>query len=344
MKNPPVAFVDESYLDQRGHPGLYLMAAVLVPADELPTVMDAARHAAGPGPYHSTRLYRRGHLTPIENMLDAVHAHAGWAFLVAQAPLDPGGRETARQATLGQLLRQLDQQRVRDVVLDTRASPSEQHQTLLEGRKVNRSDQPDLTTYRLLVRDRTISPRLRVVHVDDHRQPALWMADAVAWAAQRTLVYGEPQWWSRVTGITTVIDATSGRHLTLDSERAAPSAVNPADDRDPRHPSPSAPAPLTRHYTLNAGTTNRAQGPGQQYLHLLAQVTAHADAVDDTRTRVAGQIAALTGRVDDLARSIETATGAAPHPAGPDGLDGSDGSGPPATHGPREDPREPDIG
>jgi hypothetical protein len=301
LTNHPVAFVDESYLS---HPGMYLLAAVLTTPDELPTLIDAARSAAGAHPYHSTRLYRRGHVTPIENMLDATHAHADWVYLLAQAPLHPAGTEAARQASLAQLLQQLNQQRVRDIVLDTRADTHQQHQTLLEGRTVNRADQPDLTTYRRLVRDGDISPRMRIIHVDDRRQPALWMADAVAWAAQRALVYDEPQWWSRVTGIATIVD-TTGAHLSLDSERAAPPAVNPAGDRDPRHQSPSASMPLARHYTLNGGTTNRAQGPGAHYSRLVQQ-TASADNgtlptdLTDQLSALSERVAALTATINDI--------------------------------------------
>ncbi|MEU4244307.1 hypothetical protein [Actinoplanes sp. NPDC026619] len=302
MTKHPVAFVDESYLVRPNHPGMYLLAAVLVTPDDIPTLIDAARNAAGPHPYHSTHLYRRGHLTPIENMLDATHAHADWAYLVAQAPLHADGTEAARQTTLTRLLHQLDQQRVRDVVLDTRANAREQQQTLLEGRKVSRSDQPDLTTYRRLVRNGDISPRLRLIHVDDSRQPALWMADAVAWAAQRALIYDEPQWWSRIAGITTVFDTATGTHLTLDSERAAPPAVNPAGERDPRQPSQSAPPPLPRHYTLTGGTTNRTQGPGQHYNRLLDQInTPHQQ---EAASNLAAQLTALSNNVADLADTI----------------------------------------
>ncbi|MFF5291854.1 hypothetical protein [Paractinoplanes globisporus] len=243
-------------------------------------------------------------------MLDATHAHADWAYLVAQAPLHPAGTEAARQDNLARLLQLLNQQRVRDVVLDTRANDAEQHQRLLEGRKTHRSDQPDLTTYRRLVRDGDISPRMRLIHVDDRRQPALWMADALAWAAQRALVYDEPQWWSRVTGITTVFD-TTGAHLSLDSERAAPPAVNPAGDRDPRHQSPSAPAPLPRHYMLNGGTTNRTHGPGEHYKQLLDQ--AGGTDLQAARTRLSSQVAALSDHVAELTVAIsQLAAAAAP--------------------------------
>ncbi|MFF5291855.1 hypothetical protein [Paractinoplanes globisporus] len=42
MTRHPVAFVDESYLDYPGHPGMYLLAAILVTPGELPAVIDAA--------------------------------------------------------------------------------------------------------------------------------------------------------------------------------------------------------------------------------------------------------------------------------------------------------------
>ncbi|KUL22584.1 hypothetical protein ADL15_47920 [Actinoplanes awajinensis subsp. mycoplanecinus] len=133
---------------------MYLFAGVVVDSDDLPTVIGAARHAAADHrPYHSTALYKLGHITPIEDMLDAVHAHAGWAFLTVQAPL-PGpsesDREAARQVALGCLLQQLNEQKFRDVVIDTRASQREQVQMQLAGRKVFESDIPDVTTYHSL--------------------------------------------------------------------------------------------------------------------------------------------------------------------------------------------------
>lgn len=304
MTGYPVAFADEAFINLRNHPGVYLFAGIVVDSDDLNTVMEAARQAAGDrGPFHATDLYHRGHITPIEDMLDAIQAHAGWNFLVAQTPIT-GSQEAARQATLTRLLQQLDQQKVRDVVVDTRASQRERVQTQLEGRKVTATDLPDVTTYRNLVRTQQINSRMRLLHVDDRQQPGLWMADAAAWSFQRALAYDEPQWLSRITEVSSIIDAGTGAQLSLDSNRAAP----PSGERGPKHLSQSAQASLLtpQFYTLTGGTTNRTLGPGQLYASLLQQVeAAHSR---DLQQHVLRQVVELNRGVAELTAAIHQST------------------------------------
>jgi hypothetical protein len=315
----PVAFVDETLIHRAGHPGAYLFAAVLVDPGELPLVVDAARQAAAHHEqFHATDLYRRGHIQPIEDMLDTTETHAGWTLMVAQTPLG-NHKEPARQAALAQLLRQLDAQRVRDVVLDTRASPREQRDTQMQGRKVNLSDRPDITTYQELVRSKQINHRMRLQHVDDRYQPALWLADVTAWAFQRALVFDEPHWWSRVADVATIHDAATGKELALRDGRTA----LPTGERDPRELSPSAQNPLPRQsfYTLNGGTTNRTQGPGLYFLDLLAQSlqarrTDISPLASGIRT-LAENIEAVAAAIDNTISRHDTPSSSAarPHPA-----------------------------
>ncbi|MFF5085350.1 hypothetical protein ACFY36_50625 [Actinoplanes sp. NPDC000266] len=307
MSGHRVAFVDEAFIHRPNHPGMYLFAGVVVDGSDLAEVIASTRQAAGQhGPFHATDLYKRGHLAPIEDMLDTVHAHAGWTFLVTQAPIT-GSLETARQATLSQLLRQLDAQKVRDVVLDTRASEYERLQTQLEGRKVARTDLPDVTTYRELVRGNQISPRLRVLHIADQQQPGLWLADAAAWSFQRALNFDEPQWLSRITDSASIIDAGSGRELSLDSNRAAP----PSGERGPEHLSQSAQASLLtpRFYTLTGGTTNRSLGPGRLYATLISQTESGPGQ---------GNEQGLADQVRDVSRAVATLSAAISRSADPE--------------------------
>ena len=300
MSGYPVAFADEAFINLRNHPGVYLFAGIVVDSDDLPTVMDAARQAAGNhGPFHATDLYHRGHITPIEDMLDAVQAHAGWNFLIAQAPITDT-QEHARQAAFTRLLQQLNEQKVRDVVVDTRAGQRERVQAQLEGRKVTAADLPDVTTYRNLVRTHQINARMRILHVDDRQQPGLWMADAAAWSFQRALAYDEPQWWSRITEISSIIDARTGAELSLNSNRAAP----PNGERGPEHLSQSAQASLLtpQFYTLTGGTTNRTLGPGQLFTSLLHQIeAAHSR---DLQQNVLRQVVELNRGVTELTAGI----------------------------------------
>ncbi|WP_045740273.1 hypothetical protein [Actinoplanes rectilineatus] len=304
MTAHPVAFVDEAFIRLHQHPGAYLFAAVLVDAEDLPDVIAAARQAADPhGEFHASDLYRRGHIQPIEDMLDTTEAHAGWTLMIAQAPMGEH-QEAARQAALTQLLRQLNDQKVRDVVLDTRASPREQLDTQLQGRKVNPSDLPDITTYRRLVRGQHINARMRLQHVDDRHQPALWLPDVTAWAFQRALVFDEPQWWSRVASVATIHDAATGRELSLTNDRTAP----PTGERGPQIQSQSAQNSLSSasFYTLNGGTTNRTQGPGHLYSALLDQAVEARSA--STAVAVQASIAALSANVDRLTTAISATT------------------------------------
>ncbi|MBG0567524.1 hypothetical protein [Actinoplanes aureus] len=272
MTGYPVAFVDETSLKLRGQPGIYMFASVIVDSDDLTDVIDASRQAAaGRAGFHATDLYHRGHLTPIEDMLDAIQAHAGWTVLVAHA--SHSTQENTRQTALARLLEQLNEQKVRDVVMDTRASERERVQAQLQGRKVTTADLPDMTTYRRLVRTQQISSRMRLMHLDDRQQPGLWMADAAAWSFQRALANDEPQWWSRITDIATIIDAHTGHELTLNNNRAAPPQLT-SGDRGPEHLSQSAQASLltSQFYTLTGGTTTRSQGPGTLFTTLLHQI------------------------------------------------------------------------
>jgi hypothetical protein len=344
MTAHPVAFVDEAFIRLHQHPGAYLFAAVLVDADDLPDVIDAARQAAGPHEeFHASDLYRRGHIQPIEDMLDTTEAHAGWTLMIAQAPLGEH-QEAARQAALTQLLRQLNDQKVRDVVLDTRASPREQLDTQLQGRKVNPSDLPDITTYRRLVRGQQINARMRLQHVDDRHQPALWLPDVTAWAFQRALVFDEPQWWSRIASVATIHDAATGRELSLTNDRTAP----PTGERGPQIQSPSAQNSLssTSFYTLNGGTTNRTQGPGHLYNALLTQAIAASST--SPASSLQASIAALSANVDRLTTAISATAQdrALPDPSYPDdanarGLDAGSRDEEPATD---PEPSEPGLG
>jgi hypothetical protein len=305
MAGYPVAFADEAIINPRNHPGVYLFAGIVVDSDDLTTVIDAARQAAGDqGPFHATDLYHRGHITPIEDMLDAIQAHAGWTFIVAQAPI-ADAQEHARQDAFTRLLQQLNDQKVRDVVIDTRAGQRERVQTQLEGRKVTTADLPDVTTYRNLVRTNQISPRLRVLHVDDRQQPGLWMADAAAWSFQRALAYDEPQWFSRITEVSSIIDARTGGELSLNSNRAAP----PSGERGPEHLSQSAQASLltSRFYTLTGGTTNKTQGPGQLFTNLLHQI--EGASTHDLQQDLLRQVVQLNRGVAELTAAIRQSAG-----------------------------------
>jgi hypothetical protein len=318
MSRHLIAFIDESFVQHPNHPGAYLLAAVVIDQDHLAEAFAAGRQAATRDGYHSRPLHQRGHITPIEDMLDVVEQHATSAMLTIQLPLSD--EEHARQSALSRMLQELSKQQVRDVFLDTRATAEERIQASVEGRKIPLSNRPDIGTYRTLVRDGAISSRMRLTHITQHDQPGLWMADALAWAAHRALYFSEPQWWSRVTSVSTVIDAISGARVSLDPPAMAPGTAT------------------QRFHTLNGGTTHIGLGPSPLYQSVQQQITT-GRAQAAAAAALSRQLAVLHNQAATLAQSVE-ANEAAPR-IGPGPRDA-------AEHGLTDDPalpgREPDIG
>lgn len=290
MSRNLITFIDESFVQHPNHPGAYLLAAVVLDQDHLAETFAAGRQAATRDGYHSRPLHQRGHITPIEDMLDVVEQHTTSAMLTIQLPL--GDEEHARQNALSRMLQELSKQQVRDVFLDTRATAEERIQASVEGRKIPLSNRPDIGTYRTLVRDGAISSRMRLSHITQHDQPGLWMADAVAWAAHRALYFSEPQWWSRVTSVSTVIDAVTGTRISLDPPAATPSTET------------------QRFHTLNGGTTHIGLGPSPLYQSVQQQITA-AQAQGTPSAALTRHIAMLHDQAAALAQSV-AATEAAP--------------------------------
>ncbi|MFI0796592.1 hypothetical protein ACH4OY_28490 [Micromonospora rubida] len=163
----PIAFVDESWLQQRDSPGAYLMAAVIIDQDDVAPAITAANAAAAGHSYHSSELYHRGHVGTIEAMLDVVDEHTGWSVVSAQVPLDNGRqalapdnpqnmrghledqREYARQMSLERLLRYLNTQRVQDVYLESSASMREWQEARDAGSRLPATDRTDIRAYRI---------------------------------------------------------------------------------------------------------------------------------------------------------------------------------------------------
>ncbi|TWJ20832.1 DUF3800 domain-containing protein [Micromonospora endolithica] len=313
----PVAFVDESWLQQRGSPGAYLMAAVLIDQDDVAPAIAAANAAAAGQPYHSSELYHRGHVGTIEAMLDVVDNHAGWSVVSAQVPLDNGRqaltpdnpqnmrghledqREYARQVSLERLLRYLNAQRVRDVYLESRASMREWQEARDAGSRLPATDRTDIRAYRRLLDQSAISHRMRLVHVKDRSHAGLWMADAVAWSAGRAIRADEPQWWNRIADVATVLEATTGAELRLNERGAAP----PDGERGPHNLSQSAQA-------MSSPTVYSAGPEPNQAGAILRSLVAQADqartpASDQLTREVLGYVQHIAERVEQLSRTVD---------------------------------------
>jgi hypothetical protein len=293
------AFVDESILVHRERIGVFVFAAILVGQGHEQAAEQAARAAARGSLYHSADMYHRGHVGIIESMLDVVYEHADWTLLVVQTPLDRP-LETVRQTALARLLRELNQQRVRDVILDRRGSEVEWDEAALNGRRRPEIDRNDLRTYRHLVQDKQVSPRLRLMHLDDTLRPGIWLADAVAWSARRALAVDEDQWWLRVAEVTRVLDAVTGAQLSLTRDGAAP----PVGDHGPHHAGQGAHVMLssTEVYQSTASTGGPRRA-GVMLTSLLQQI--HRATVEAAAApAILSQLDTLSRQVADLAQQI----------------------------------------
>ncbi|WP_436528266.1 hypothetical protein [Actinoplanes sp. HUAS TT8] len=305
MADYRLAFVDETIIERRNRTGVYLFAGVVIDGADLPDTITAARDATGNNSFHATDLYRRGLHPRITAMLDTISQHAGWTFYVAQ-PIGPRNREQSRQQALVRMLHQLDEQKVHDVIADTRAGPDEQAQTQREGRKVTIADTPDIDTYKRLVRSRQISSRMRMLHRDDRQQPGLWMADAAAWALQRAVAHDDPQWWSRIIDTATIIDAHTGRELTVTHNRAAPPQPT-SGERGPEHLSQGAQASLLlpQSYPQNRGPASQHTAPIHPLASLLRQI--EAAATHHTQQQMLRSIRNLNRVITAVADTVDAA-------------------------------------
>jgi hypothetical protein len=317
MATHPTAFVDESWLQQRNSPGAYLMAAVIIDHDSVPAAEAAATRAAGNHDgYHSTALYHRGHVGTIEAMLDVVAEHAGWSVVSAQVPINPGNladvpnnprhihahlegqREHARQLSIERLLRHLNDQRVRDVYLETRGSPAEWRDARQTGSRLPSIDRNDIRSYRRLLEQGAISHRMRLIHVEGRNDPGLWMADAVAWSAGRAIRTDEPQWWNRIADVATILEASTGTELRLNESGAAP----PDGERDPHNLSQSAQA-MSSPVLYSATPTDHQVGA--ILTSLVAQAEhARAPAADQLTREVLGYVRQIAKRVEQLSDTV----------------------------------------
>ncbi|WP_432983237.1 hypothetical protein [Dactylosporangium sp. CA-233914] len=300
------AFVDESFIHRQGHPGIYLLAAVLVEGGDLNDAVEAARAAAAGHEFHATRLHRLGHMGVVEAMLGTVAQWAGWTVVVAHTPIEQH-REAARQSALQRLLRYLDGQKVSDVVLDRRADPAQAVAAQRSGQRLADPEHRDLRTFRHLVRGGEISNRMRLVHRDDVTEPGLWMADAVAWSTRRALASSEPQWLYQVIDATTVLHAQTGVVLTISDDGAA----LPDGDRGPhrwaQRDAISAQPMLSSPPEYRAPAASTSPQPVGRYMaSVLRQVAAVS-----SRVQAAGlvrEVQQLRAQIDRLTRVV-TASG-----------------------------------
>ncbi|MEV0132646.1 hypothetical protein AB0H83_29820 [Dactylosporangium sp. NPDC050688] len=319
----PTAYVDEAYIQQPGHPGVYLLAAVLVESDEIDAIGEAARVAARGEPFHATQLHHRGHARQIEDMLDVVSQYASWSIVVAHTPISQGN-ELARQTAMQRLLRELHGSRVSDVILDVRGNPVEWDAAAAKGLPMPEINYRDRDTYRSLAAGKQISHRMRLIHRDDRLEPGLWLADVVAWSARRTLAADEPQWFNRVVDATTVYEAATGQLLVLNSEGAAPPDGDRGSHRQAQRGPETAAQPMfpLPYPGADAGGQYPRMGTFMTSVHVQAQQARHpaGAAPSDVAARLLRQNEQIAADIAEIRRALATPPATSPVPGPPPAL------------------------
>ncbi|MDR7277651.1 hypothetical protein [Catenuloplanes atrovinosus] len=313
-----VAFVDESLLKGSHSPGFYLLAAVILDQDTADQARNAMRAAVGGDYFHTTKLHHAARFRVVEDALDTVAAHAGWVHIVTHAPLDVP-KEIARQRCLGQMLPELNRQRVRDVILDSRGADP-------DPEKRDSNDLRDRRTYRHLVREGTISSRMALRH-QPSRDEGLWMADAAAWATQRVLRSDDPVWWNRIADVTTVTDAVTGTDLHIRGDGGGDRAALPHGDHGPQRASQSAP-PLLSPPAYPSAADAPPSFPDATLTDLVMQSLYARQAHARVEKQLSRSIAELSAEVRNLHHTIQRI--AALHP--------------PQSDAPEATPEPPDTG
>jgi hypothetical protein len=182
------AYLDESV--RVPPPGLYVMAAVVVPppqaADVRATLVAGLRRGAAR--YHWRDEDDAGRI----GMMRRLHA-LGLCGVVTTAPApDVRNLERARRQALLRLLWELDQRGVRDLVLESRGE---------------RRDGDDRRSVVQAQRARWAPAGVRYAFGQPRREPLLWLPDAVAGAAARAVADGDGTYLAALGDLVTVVAA-----------------------------------------------------------------------------------------------------------------------------------------
>ncbi|MFC7382090.1 hypothetical protein [Sphaerisporangium rhizosphaerae] len=182
------AFVDESCRVRQDDACLYVLAAVVLPAerlDQVRSVMDALRHGKAP------TVHWRTERAPRRSLIANTVASLDCASMVAVGFYGtPSRSERARRRCLERLLPELSIQRAGAVILESR-------------REQDARDRAILTALR---RQGRISSEMSVNWQRAGSDAALWTADVVAGIVTGWLD-GDQQWWPLLEQQVTLLDA-----------------------------------------------------------------------------------------------------------------------------------------
>jgi len=195
------AFIDETTRgpNERNGPGYYQLTAALIDGAGV-MALRAATSALAPTGFHASELASQGQQSAVIDMLEHVAAaQECWSLVAATyAYRTNGQQETARQSCLRLLLGEIDRQKIREVVLDSREVAAE--------RKVDpqRRNKRDLATLVELRRSGAVSRNMTMRHVHDSQESLLWLPDAVGWAFRQQELRADDTYFKLVAGVTTV--------------------------------------------------------------------------------------------------------------------------------------------
>jgi hypothetical protein len=186
-----IAYVDESMRTPRDDtPGLYVLAAAVLHADDVDTTRDEVR-------WLSEKRHRRFHWRDTlpsarSKAVDLVKDLPAVHMIVIGAPLDGRRQERGRRICLARLLHELESAGVSEVILETRT------------RSLNAKDLAAVNAWRA---QHVLGHALTVEHGYPSEEPLLWLPDIVAGAVHADAA-GEPSWRDVLAPLLTEIHIT----------------------------------------------------------------------------------------------------------------------------------------
>jgi hypothetical protein len=182
------AYVDESV--RVAPPGLYLMAAVVVPA----TAACAVREALTSSLRRGARRFHWHHesLAGKAAMLALIRDLEVEMLVTYAAPVAARNPDRARRRALLRLFWELDQRGVRDVLLESRGErrDTEDRRCVAQGRRAGWAPEP-----------------VRYDFAKPAAECLLWLPDAVAGATMRALADGDDAYLTALGPRVTVVEA-----------------------------------------------------------------------------------------------------------------------------------------
>lgn len=173
-----VAFMDETHrATPTGDVAYYGLSAVVFHADDLPEIRRDLEEIAGGNFWHAKEAFKdqrlRDRIGQMNEYIAERAALPAIVFDVRDHDISDVEERGARDVCLGRALRTLDEEGIRDVVLDQFAHV-ERHNVAL--------DQAILSGLRAAG---TVDPAMWMHHARMSEEHALWSADTVAWSVQR---------------------------------------------------------------------------------------------------------------------------------------------------------------